>query len=88
MAAMAATMTTKTEAPPSRTAPPVVAVEARSVGSTPAAPPEPFAASRTLARAPRLEGSGRLRLWALALQLVGFLAVVGAVTLLLFVLLA
>ncbi|HSD28832.1 MAG TPA: FHA domain-containing protein [Vicinamibacteria bacterium] len=73
-------------APPA--APPVVAVEAHSVGSTPAAPPGPFAASRTLARAPRLEGSGRLRLWALALQLVGILAVVGGLTLLLFVLLA
>jgi hypothetical protein len=45
-------------------------------------------ASRTLARAPRLEGAGRLRLWSLALQLVGFLAIVGAFTLLLFVLLA
>ena len=67
--------------------PPVLAVEARPVGPAPAAPPGPFA-SRTLARAPRLEGSGRLRLWSLALQLVGVLAVVGAVTLLLFVLLA
>jgi hypothetical protein len=68
--------------------PPIVTVEARSVGSAAPPPPGPFAPSRTLARAPRLEGSGRLRLWALALQLVGFLAVVGAVTLLLFVLLA
>ncbi len=70
-------------------APPVIAVEARRIGTTPApAPPGPFAASPMLARAPRLEGSGRIRVWALALQLVGFLAVVGAVTLLLFVLLA
>ena len=68
--------------------PPIVAVEARPVGPPPPAQPGPFAASRTLARAPRLEGSGRLRLWSLALQLVGILAVVGAVTLLLFVLLA
>jgi hypothetical protein len=74
-------------APPAA-APPVIAVEARPVGATPPAAPGPFAASPTLARVPRLEGSGRLRLWALALQLVGFLAVVGALTLLLFVLLA
>jgi hypothetical protein len=74
-------------APPAA-APPVIAVEARPVGATPPAAPGPFPASPTLARVPRLEGSGRLRLWALALQLVGFLAVVGALTLLLFVLLA
>jgi len=74
-------------APPAA-APPVIAVEARAVGTTRAVAPGPFAASPTLARAPRLEGSGRIRLWALALQVVGFLAVVGAVTLLLFVLLA
>jgi hypothetical protein len=72
-------------APPVVT-PPVVAVEARPVGVAPAAPP--FPASRTLARAPRLEGSARLRLWSLALQLVGIAAIVGAFTLLLFVLLA
>jgi len=74
-------------APPA-SAPPVIAVEARPVGTTPAVAPGPFAASPTLARTPRLEGSARIRVWALALQLVGFLAVVGAVTLLLFVLLA
>jgi len=68
--------------------PPVVAVEARPVGAPLPSPPGPFAASRTLARAPRLEGSGRLRLWSLGLQLVGILAVVGGLTLLLFVLLA
>ncbi len=68
--------------------PPVVAVEARPVAPPPISPPAPFAVSRTLARAPRLEGSGRLRLWALALQLVGILAVVGGLTLLLVVLLA
>jgi hypothetical protein len=67
--------------------PAVIAVEARAMGTTPAVA-GPFAPSPTLARAPRLEGSGRIRLWALALQLAGFLAVVGAVTLLLFVLLA
>jgi hypothetical protein len=66
--------------------PPVIAVEARPVRTTPA--PGPFAGSPALARVPRLEGSGRIHLWALTLQLVGFLAVVGAVTLLLFVLLA
>ncbi len=65
--------------------PPVIAVQARPVGTTPAGP---FAASATLARTPPLEGSGRIRVWARALQRVGVLAVVGAVTLLLFVLLA
>jgi FHA domain len=68
--------------------PPVIAIEARAVGTTPVVAPGPFAASPTLDRTQRLEGSGRIRLWALALQLVGLLAVVGAVTLLLFVLLA
>jgi hypothetical protein len=68
--------------------PPVVAIESRPVAPAPAPPPGSFVASRTLARAPRLEGAGRLRLWSLALQLVGFLAIVGAFTLLLFVLLA
>jgi FHA domain len=72
--------------------PPVIAVEARPVApppvAPPVAPPGPFAASRTLARAPRLEGSGRLRLWALTLQLVGILAFLGGLTLLLVVLLA
>jgi len=68
--------------------PPVVAVEARPVAPPPVAPPGPFAASRTLAREPRLEGSGRLRLWALALQLAGVLAVLGGLVLLLAVLLA
>jgi hypothetical protein len=74
-------------APPTA-APPVIAAEARPVGATPAVGPGPFAASPTLARGPRLEGAGRLRLWALALELAGILAAVGAVTLLLFVLLA
>ncbi len=74
-------------APPAAV-PPVIAVDARAVGTTPAVRPGPFAASPTLARAPRLEGAGRIRVWALALELVGVLAVVGAVTLLLFVRLA
>jgi hypothetical protein len=67
-------------------APPVVPVVARPVGSAPVA--EPFAPSRTLARGPGVVGSSRFRLWSVALQVAGLLAVVGGLTLLLFVLLA
>ena len=67
---------------------PVVTVEARPVDSAPTAAPGPFAPLRTLAHTPRLAGSGRFRLWSLALQWVGLLALFGGLTLLLFVLLA
>jgi hypothetical protein len=64
---------------------PVVSVEARAVGSTLAAD---FAPSRTLARAPRVAGSSRFRWWSIGLQVIGLLAVIGGLTLLIFVLLA
>ena len=67
---------------------PVVPVEARPVGPALAAEPATFAPSRTLARAPGVVGSSRFRLWSVGLQVVGLLAVVGALTLLLVVLLA
>lgn len=67
---------------------PIVTVEARPVGSALAAEPATFVPSRTLARAPGVVGSSRFRLWSIGLQVVGLLAVVGGLTLLLFVLLA
>jgi hypothetical protein len=70
----------------SATPPSIVAVPVGTVGSAPAA--EAFAPSRVLARGPGVLGSSRFRVWSVALQVVGLLAVVGGLTLLLFVLLA
>jgi hypothetical protein len=64
----------------------VVPIEARPADAPP--PAEPFARPRTLSRAPVVTGAGRFRAWAIALQVVGLLAVVGGLALLLVVLLA
>jgi FHA domain-containing protein len=54
------------------------------------APPESerFSPSRTLARSPRGGGADRFRLWSVGLRALGVLAVIGGLTLLLFVLLS
>jgi hypothetical protein len=64
----------------------VVPIEARPADAPP--PAEPFARPRTLSRVPVVTGAGRFRAWAIALQVVGLLAVVGGLALLLVVLLA
>lgn len=63
-----------------------VAIEARPVRAAPAL--EPFVPARTLLRAPVVTSAGRFRAWAVILQVVGLLTVVGALALLLVVLLA
>jgi predicted component of type VI protein secretion system len=64
-----------------------VPVEARPPArAAPAA--EPFVPARTLPRVPVVASAGRFRAWAVVLQVVGLLAVVGGLALLLVVLLA
>jgi hypothetical protein len=50
--------------------------------------PESFAPSLTHEPLPATEAAGRLRVWSVALQVVGLLAIVGGLALLLIVLLA
>jgi hypothetical protein len=74
------------EAPTEAPAFPVLAPAGEAAGAP--IETERFAPSRTLSRVPPADATGRFRLWSLFLRALGLLALLGAVTLLLFVLLA
>jgi hypothetical protein len=67
---------------------PAAAVPIEARPARPAPPHESFVPLRTLSRVPVVTGTSRFRAWAVLLQAVGVLAVVGGLALLLIVLLA